>query len=229
MSDALPLVVPKIRTINLGDGHKLSKEQFSFEVQAQGISDIRSMMINLMVNDTEQQIELGNPPQITSVDNKTDRHIEDIERKATIIFGTVLAKEAMQLVVRELERAIIGLELKDTGALSNLQNWQWVFIRKGQGPLNISSGAPLGAFTQGDQLVLSPDRVPYASWANMMAKRITGTKGFMAIATAAVRRLPVFKQFSVRVVFTSAHAVAGERYPHGTPIIVIRPRIRRSN
>jgi len=185
-------------------------------------------MHDLTVDDTQQQIDIGNPPQIVQVDGRTDTRIEDIQRKSVVIFGSTLPKEAMALVVRELQRAIAGLDLRDTGALMDMNNWQWVFVQKGKGAQNISSGSPPSAFTQGDQLVLSPDFVPYASWANMEAKRITGSKGFMAIATAAVRKLPVFKQFACYAMFTSKHSVAGERYPHGTPIIVIRARIRRS-
>lgn len=228
MRPDFPLVVPKTRTIRLGDGHTLTQERFALELNEQSLADIRAYMHDLIVDDTQQQINLGNPPNISTVDGRTDKRIEDIQRQAVVIFGAALPKEAMQLVVRELQRAIISLDLKDTGALSNMQNWQWVFIRKGQGPLNISSGSPPEQFVQGDQLVLSPDNVPYASWANFRAKQINGSKGFMALATAAVRKLPVFKQFACYTLFTSKYSVAGETYPHGTPIIVIRPRIRRS-
>lgn len=227
MRSDFPLVVPKTRTIKLGD-NSLLQDRFKVEVEAQSVADIRAFVHDLTVDEVAIQIELGNPPQITQVDGRTDRRVEDVQKKTVVVFGATLAKEAMQLVVRELQRAIAGFGLKDTGVLSNMNNWQWVFIRKGQAAQNISSGAPIETFTQGDQLVLSPDRVPYASWANMLAKRMDGSKGFMAIATAAVRRLPVFKQFSVQTVFSSAHSVPGERYPHGTPLIVIRPRVRRS-
>lgn len=226
----LPLVIPKRKTVKLGEGATLDKDTFSFHVdlEKQSLADVRGWMQHLVISDTAQQMSMGNPPQVTTVDDKTDKKLKDINRKATVIFGTVLVKEAMLMIVRELQRAIARAGMIDTGTLINMQNWQWVFIRRGKSPQNISSGAELPSFTQGDMLVLSPDHVPHASWANMLAKRADGSKGFMAQATAAVRKLPVFKQFSVRAVFTSAHSVAGERYPHGTPIIVVRPRIRRS-
>jgi len=185
-------------------------------------------MHDLTVDDTQQQIDIDNPPQIIQVDGRTDKRIADIQRNAVVTFGNTLPKEAMQLVVRELQRAIAALGLIDTGELLDMNNWQWIFIQKGRGAQNISSGQPPTTFTQGDQLVLSPDFVPHASWANMEAKRISGSKGFMATATAAVRKLPVFRQFACYAMYTSRYSVAGDRYPHGTPIIVIRARIRRS-
>src|SRR5262245_16203004 len=224
MNDEFPLVIPKKRTIKLGEGATLGQERITVEMQFQGVKDVSSFVQALIITDTEQQMELGNPPQVTVVDGKTDRPITEAQKKATVIFGTVLANEAMALVERELRRAIMSLKLIDTGTLMNLSIWSWYLIQKGQGAIRAPHDLP--SFTQGDQLMLYPERVPHASWANWRAKAMSG-KGFMAQATAAVRKLPVFRQFAVYAMFTSAHSVPGDTYPHGTPIIVIRPRIRR--
>lgn len=229
MRSDFPLVIPKTRTIRLGEGGgTLTREQFGLEVQKQSIADIQAYMHDLTVDDTQQQIDIGNPPQLVTVDGRTDKRIEDIQRSAVVIFGNTLPKEAMLLVVRELQRAIAHLDLRDTGALQDMNNWQWVFVPKGKGAQNISSGNPPTQFVQGDQLILSPDFVPHASWANWEASKITGGAGFMSVATRAVRRIPVFKQFACYAMYTTKHSVAGERWRYGTPIIVIRPRIRRS-
>jgi hypothetical protein len=182
----------------------------------------------LMATDTQQQIDQGNDPQLLTVDGKTNKPLEEINRNASIIFGTALAQEAMDMIERELQRNIAADLLIDTGALINMSNWHWLFVQKGKGATIVGDPSQLPSFSRGDTLVFYPFNIPYASWANMQAKALDGRKGFMARATAAVRKLPVFKQFAVYAMFTSAHSVPGDTYPHGTPIIVVRPRIRRT-
>jgi hypothetical protein len=223
-----PLVIPSKKTIDLGGGVTTTQEILGVEMAKQGIHDIRFFMADLMQVETQVQIDLGNEPSLIMVDGKTDKLMEDIQTRAQVMFGSLLAKEAMAMVEREVQRAALSQILYDTGALTDPANWHWLFIRKGEGSRPVGDPSQLPPFSQGDQLVYYPFAVPHAGWANMMSKRMDKSKGFMARATAIVRKAPIFKQFSVRVLYTSKHAVPGNDYPHGTPIVVIRPRIRRS-
>jgi hypothetical protein len=225
-----PLVIPQNKTIDLGGGARTTQEIFGVEIAKQGIHDIRFFMADLMQVETQHQIDLGNEPSLIMVDGKTDKLMEDIQVRAQVTFGTVLAKEAMDMVAREVERAIYTALLIDTGATLNPNNWHWLFKQKGKGAVVIGAASQLPSFSQGDSLIYYPFGVPHAGWANMMAKRAKGSrkKGFMAQASAAVRKSPIFKQFAVFALYTSKYSVPGNDYPHGTPIIVIRPRIRRS-
>lgn len=223
-----PLVIPSKKTIDLGGGAILTKETLGVEVAQQGIHDIRFMMADITQVETQHQIDIGNPPSLLMVDGKTDKLVEDIQTRAQVIFGTVLAKEAMDMVAREVQRQALSQILYDTGALTDPSNWHWLFIQKGKAAVVIGDASQLPSFSQGDSLVYYPFSVPHAGWANMMSRRMDKRKGFMARASSAVRRLPVFKQFAVFALHTSKYAVPGNDYPHGTPIIVIRPRVRRS-
>jgi len=218
-----PIVIPKTRTVKLGEGATLTQQRLNVEIEKQGLSDIRFFMAGIVEDETRVQVEMGNPPSLLTVDNKTNKPIEDIQVRATVLFGVTLAIEAMQMIEREVQRAISGMLLIDTGATLNASNWHWLFVARGKGAVQISGQVP--SFNQGDLLVYYPFSVPHAGWANWMAKKEKG-KGFIAQATAAVRKSPVFKQFAVYGIFSSAHSVPGNDYPHGTPMIVVRPRIR---
>jgi|SRR5215831_8751950 len=224
-NDDFPLKIPKIRRIKLGEGNGiLEQERITVDMQVQGVADVGSFVRNIIVTDTEQQMSIGNPPQITVVDGNTDKSIEDVEKKAVVIFGVVLATEAMALVERTLGSIIQGMGLVHTGRLASLSNWQWLFKQRGK--TAVPAPVPLPSFSPGDLLIYYPFNVPHASWANWRAKAMA-QRGFMAQTTAAVRKFSVFRQFSVAAMFTSAYSVPGDTYPHGTPIIVIRSRIRR--
>jgi hypothetical protein len=223
-----PLVIPKNKTIDLGGGARTTQEIFGVEIEKQGIHDIRFFMADLMQVETQHQIDLGNEPSLIMVDGKTDKLMEDIQTRAQVTFGTVLAKEAMGMIAREVERAIYSALLIDTGATLSPANWHWLFKQKGKAATVVGDASQLPSFSQGDSLIYYPFGVPHAGWANWMAKKIHGRKGFMAQATAAARKSPIFKQFAIFSLYTSKYSVPGNDYPHGTPIIVLRPRLRRS-
>src|SRR5262245_12565582 len=101
MRSEFHLVIPKTRTIRLGEGGgTLRQQRLGVDIQQQSIADVRAYMHDITVDDTQQQIDIGNPPQIVQVDGRTDKKIADIEKKSVVIFGNTLPKEAMQLVVR---------------------------------------------------------------------------------------------------------------------------------
>ena len=237
-------VIPKSRTVTLG-GVRFAKDTFLVELQTQSVADVRSYIFTTTVQQTAQQIAIGNPPQLLTVDDRTGKPLEDVEKKSVVIFGVALPATAMRQVEIELASAISRATTARSGALAGItSSWQWLFIPKGGGPRTVTSAAPPASFASGDQLVLLPRDVPYATITNRnvvrggrlirrgwerRAAKSRQNLGFLATATAAVRSKSVFKQFSVSAVFSKNHMVAGEIMTRtsGTGMIVIRPRIRR--
>jgi hypothetical protein len=246
MAFPMPLVVPKTRT-TLGGKGGTSVSRFTLvrELQAQSNADLHSMLVGITREDTAQQIRLGNPPHIVTVDNMTNKPLEQVERKVVVLFGSALAKAAMGMVERELRQAIGRSTYTRSGRLSNLSNWQWRYVKNGGVTTVVTSANPPASLSQGDFLVLTPVNVRYASAANKrVAKsgrlnsvvtkfsrkfppKSTQNMGFLAATTNALRRRSEFALLSVSVVHTQKFAVAGEVRKYGTGVIVIRPRFKQ--
>jgi hypothetical protein len=236
----MPLVVPKSRRVNLA-GQVGTRETLGAEIRAQSKADLHSMLVGIAREDTEQQERMGNPPQLVEVDNRTNKPLDQADRKVVVLFGTLLARAAMRMVETELRNAITRSTVARSGRLSSASSWQWRYIPAGGVARVVSSSSPPQTFSRGDKLVLVPVDVPYATAVNRAVAnsgrlkhttRRKGTKssqsiGFLAAATRAVRRRSEFKQFAVMAEFTKTHAVAGEVYSHGTGVITIRPRFRQ--
>ena len=172
MAYPMPLVVPKTRTTLGGKGGTtVSRFTLAREINLQSMADLRSMLVGITREDTAQQITLGNPPHIVSVDNMTNKPVEQAERKVVVLFGSALAKAAMQMVETELRQAIFSSTYARTFKLSNLSNWQWRYVKKGGTTTVVTSANPPASLAQGDFLVLTPVNVPYASAANKRVAR----------------------------------------------------------
>jgi len=251
MAFAMPLVVPKSRSVNLA-GQVGTRETLGAEIRAQSKADLHNMLVGIAREDTEQQERMGNPPQLVEVDNRTNKPLDQASRKVVVLFGTLLARAAMRMVETELRNAITRSTVARSGRLSSASSWQWRYIPAGGVARVVSSSSPPQTFSRGDKLVLVPVDVPYATAVNRAVANSGGLKktatrtrqdiksaerlgrshvasrlGFLAAATRAVRRRSEFKQFAVMVEFTKTHAVAGEVYSHGTGVITIRPRFRQ--
>ena len=245
MAFAMPLAVPKTRTVNLG-GVVGSRETFGEVIRVQSKADLHSMLVGIATEDTRQQEQLNNPPQIVEVDNRTNKPLDQADRKIVILFGVQLARAAMRMVETELRQAINRSTVSRSGRLGNIgANWEWRYIPKGGSPRIVTAANPPPAFGRGDRLVLVPVNVPYASAVNravansgrMNSHVNKGRKGalpksaqnlgFLAATTRVVRRRSEFKQFTISAEHTTTHAVAGEGRKWGTGVIVIRARYRQ--
>jgi hypothetical protein len=241
----MPLVILPRKSTTLG-GERVARDRFVVEVQHQSLADVRSMLRGITREQTAQQIALGNPPQILEVDNRTGKRLDDAQRKTVVLFGTFLAAAAMREVEIELAGAIARATTAHSGRLGNVTaSWQWLFIAKGRAPRLVSAGTPPKSFASGDQLVLIPHAVPYATLTNRnvarggrlnatarkgsKTARAKQNRGFLFTAAEGARRRATFAQFSVRVVFSKSHMVPGEIMTRtsGSGMIVIRPRFRR--
>ena len=246
MAIAFPTIIPRTRTVNLGDGTRLTRETFLYELNGQSLSDIRAWIRDITETTTAQQIALGNPPQLLEVDNRTGKSLDTVEKKAVVTYGTALPELAMRLVEAELRAAILASTRVYSGRLSDVAaSWQWRYIPKGGAARVVTSGTRLASFSPGDMLVLVPAQVPYATRVNRnvaqsgrlnrapkkgkVQRKALQNRGFLAVATAAVRRRTELKQFRVFADFTKTHMVPGETMSErqGTGVIVIRPRVRR--
>lgn len=238
------LVIPRSRTITLG-GERFTRDKFLVELQTQSLADVRAYVRAITTAAIEQQTALGNPPQIMTVDDSTNKSLAAVEKRTTTLFGVTLATTAMRAVEIELASAIAQSTTSHSGRLASITStWQWLFIPKGGAPRVVSSGTPPTSFNVGDQLVLMPREVPYATITNRnvvhggklfkTSKKIRKSgrnqhHGFLAAATAAVRSKAAFKLFSVSAVFSRRHMVPGELMTRtsGTGMIVIRAHINR--
>lgn len=235
MAFAMPLVIPQKRTTT-ATGARVS---LLAEINAQSLADLHSMIVGITGEEAANQERLGNPPQLIEVDNRTNKPLDQAKGKVVVLFGVALAAAAMRMVETELRAAITRTTVTRSGRLANVGgNWQWRFIPRGSAARIVSSASPPPTFGRGDMLVLSPATVPYATAVNRAVANAARIKtratkkyssqsiGFLAAAARAVRRKSEFKQFSVVVEFTKAHAVPGEVYSHGSGVITIRPRLR---
>lgn len=245
-----PTVIAKSRTVTLG-GERFGRELLTVEMNTQSIADIRAYIRSTVIEQTTQQIALGNPPQAMEVDGQASKPLDDVNKKVVVLFGTVLAASAMRELELELANAIAQATTPHTGRLGNVAaSWAWLFIPKGGAARQVSAANPPAAFAFGDRLVLVPKNVSYASMVNAtvagggrlnalnkVSKRgkrwlahamARQNRGFLYWAAERTRRRAAFKQFSVSVVFSTAHMVEGElRTRSGTGMIVIRARNTR--
>jgi hypothetical protein len=242
----LPTVIPRTRTTTLG-GQAAGSERFLVEMQTQSLADVRQMVKDITAQVTAEQMSLGNPPTLLQVDGTTGKPLEQVDKRTSVLYGTVLAGAAMREVEMDLRAAILQSTEVHSGRLADITgSWEWLYIPKGGAPRAVAAGTDLPAFAMGDQLVLVPRQVPYATITNRNVARggslnnmnrahrgnvakSRQNRGFLFWAAQSVRRRSAFKFFRVHVVFTKAHMVPNEVMTRssGTGMIVITPRLRR--
>jgi hypothetical protein len=246
MAYPMPLVVPKRSSAVLGAG--VQRVPLTLEINAQSRADIHSMLVGITREDTSEQIRLGNPPQVVEVDGNTGKALEQVEKRSVVLFGTTLAKAAMLVVETVLRQAIMRTTTSRTGRLQNVgSTWEWLYVQRNGAAQKVTSASPPTTFQQGDQLVLRPVAVPYASAVNravanagrsndFVKSKIRGKKvmlaksaqnlGFLGATTWVLKRRAEFTNFKIVAVHTTDFPVPGEGRKHGTGIIVITPRKR---
>lgn len=249
-----PLVVPKTRFRTLGGDKFASVTQqvgvevgLGFDIVKQGTADIQWMLRSISARDTGEQIRLGNPPQVVTVDDRPARAFDDAQRRVDVLFGTKLAQVAMRMIEQELRRNIERTTNKVTGRLANVGSyWRWRLITPGKGSQVVTASTELPAFTRGTVLVLEPIGVPYATRVNSLVtgsgalrsrrQRGGGIRkgqfgppkpkqpiGYLRATAEALRSRSQFRNFSVSVVFSRQHAVPGElSRKQGTGAIVVQ-------
>jgi len=240
-----PTVIAPTRTTTLG-GQQFGREALTVEIEKQSLADVRRLIRNTTAEQSAIQIRLGNPPSVVEVDGRTNKGVDDVQRKTVVLYGTLLAQVAMRLVEMELAQAIDASTTAHSGRLrATIGTWQWLFVPKGGAARPVTSGARLPSFAAGDMLVLMPRAVPYATLTNRNVARsgklsVKSSRkgkappkslqnlGFLATAVRALRRKAIFTQFRVVAGFTKAHMMAGELMTRtsGTGYIKITPRRR---
>jgi hypothetical protein len=130
--------------------------KLGFDFKTQTAADITGWVRGIFMGETEQQVRMGNPPTITTVDNSTGKSPLQAKAKVVAIFGTTLPMAAMRLVENELAAAIRRSTSTLTGALSNVGgNWQWLHLTA-DGKVQPVQGGRLVTFGPGDALILRP-------------------------------------------------------------------------
>jgi len=226
----------------------LNRQTFKEDVTGLGLSDIRQMLLEIVGTDTKQQERLGNQANLVYTDGFINKPASDVKKKVEVVFGSQLARTAMDVVEQVLKAAILKTTDSKTGKLANIKSsWEWIFIRKGR-PYNFVLDDNI-TFIAGDKLILKPRDVPYATLVNMMVskggrslsirgrktkKNLTGYRkstsnmGFIGATTAIVRRMPMFRNFNVVTAFTQNYRIPGElARVQGSACIVIAPKSRR--
>jgi hypothetical protein len=235
-----PLVVAKHRTTTIG-GQTFGRETLTFDVQAQGLSDLRWMLRTIAANDTADQIALQNPPAAVVVDNKPARTFDDAQRRIVVLFGTRFAAAAMRIIETTLQQNIQRTTFARTGRLQDVSGaWRWRLITPGKGSRIVSSSTDLPTFSRGTVLVLEPYGVPHATRVNSLVRGSGSLRtrrgqqgkpkqpvGFLRATVEAVRRRQEFRQFAITVAFSKVHAIPGELSRlQGTGSIVIQLKRR---
>ena len=231
------IAVARRRVFNVSSGGSAVTESLRIDVTNVSKSDIQSMMISIVAEETANQSKMGNPPSITEVDGSKSKPVSQVYKKVTVLFGVQLARSALKQVERLLSENISATTSAKTGALSDMSNWEWRHIRNGRTiPLAESIN-----FGPRDFLVLRP-KLGYASAVNKRvaygsnsltynpanAKRVAKRNqklGYMAATARQARQVSELVPFSVSVVMTTAFKVPGElRKIGGTAYLIIAPR-----
>lgn len=226
----------------------LNRQTFKEDVTGLGLADIKSMIMGIAGTDTAQQERLGNPAMMVYADGYVNKKVSDARKKVEVIFGSQLARVAMQTVESTLKASILKSTEAHTGNLSNIRGkWEWVYLKNGR-PVAIPPGGDI-TFSNGDKLVLKPRDVAYSTIVNMKVsngskslsirsrkskknptgyRKSTSNMGFIGATTAILKRMPVFRNFNVVTSFTQNYRVPGEMARvQGSACIVIAPKSRR--
>jgi hypothetical protein len=234
--------------VDLGGGVRSgTRDTFAADVSDMARDDIQTMMRQIALQETAHQIEIGNPPTYSLIDGKRGGNVLNAQRNIQVFFGLMMSrlvmtagKDALLSAIRQTTRVV-------TGTLSSPSNWVWYLVR-GNGDGGGVVRAPTGDFSmrQTDLLVLAPQApLNYAWFVNHRIKvdfaqaRIQRGKrkgqiakrhqnlGFMGLAAASLRRSSLNKDFTIYTGFSQRFRVSGDSTRFGSPVLVIRPKLRR--
>ena len=86
-----PLVIEKEKTTKLGVNQRFN---LRIDFDKQTIADVRAMMVGIVVQETNDQISIGNPPQRILVDSREGKPINTVRRKIEVYYGVKMAQAA---------------------------------------------------------------------------------------------------------------------------------------
>lgn len=206
--------------------------RLAIDIDNQSLSDIHTLIANIVVDETDKQIRINNPPTRFEVNRREGRPDGKPIRNVQVLYGTELASRLMSVVEIELAKHIRLMTTKNHPL--RVARWQWFYLpfkgrKKAVEPHTIKS------FGFMDQLVLVP-QTHLAGMADFEAanygqarwkgdkRRATakGNKqGFVGRTAQRLKRKNIFANFSLYGTFTQKYAYSGERYKHGSPILII--------
>lgn len=233
--DLFEEVVPKKRVVDLGlYAQKGTSQTFSLagDIELQTKEDVRSMIQQVTISAINDQIAIGNEPTQVLVDGSEAKNLSDVKRRTDTYFGDTVD----QLLVVNLERTLRKMILKNTtprtGNLSDMRNWQWVYLpvnRFGakQPGIEIDNPRKMKRWQYGDRLLFRPgpnivnprDGKGYTGVVNSRVaqrgqdttpkrgknKGVTRTAnhGFMRQTVTAMKRRAQFKGLTIYATFTT--------------------------
>jgi hypothetical protein len=238
-----PLVIAQRKTTNIRIlGEPLSKrDTLVVDMNKQSLADIQWMLKAITIDDTAAEIRKGNEPTRLVVDAKETTYLAFAQRKVEVTFGNFLDQLLIRLIQRQLMSAIrsYAVSPKDA-ALGTMANWGWAYAAKrgeAASPVNVTAvtSLPVGSY-----LILKPTS-NQVGLANMFAARKdagkapdqwwdkgrSGGRGFMSKSLDTLKRSRLMKNYTIHVVFTKRFQTPGEKYSHGTPVVVLRARRNR--
>lgn len=127
------LVVPKVTKTTLGGKRNaITKQKFSLsvDIKKQTVSDIRTLLQNIIISETEQQQKIGNQPNILRTDGK-QVNINQVKKRIQVWYGSFLAKATMSEIEHEVQRV-----------LDILNKERFIAVPFGDGPW--TRGSPAG-------------------------------------------------------------------------------------
>jgi len=230
-------VTQKSRTIDIG-GSSFQRDVLTKSVQGWTREQVHAALRQTAIDITGDQAKLGNVASSIMVDNSTFKSVDKAERKVVVLFGARLAKAVVLAVQRALITTIEASTDRKTGALANLNNWEWILVpEKGQtrhvDPFSIDS------MSINDRLILRPSGVMkstkkgMANYATAVNQNVAGGrrsfnlkvrkkgsgkkmrantgKGFFGATAELLRRDSSIRQsFSVYAAFTQRFTAANE-------------------
>ena len=233
--DLFEEVVPKKRVVDLGLYAQTGTSQtFSLadDIALQTKEDVRSLIQLVTVDAINAEIRKGNEPSQFLVDGSEARKLSDVRTRTDTFFGDTVD----QLLVTNLERTLRKMILKNTkpqtGNLSDMRLWQWVYLpvdRFGakQPGIEIKNPRKMQRWQYGDRLLIRPgpdlvnprDGKGYAGIVNSYVaqrgqtytpkrgknKGVSSTRnhGFMRQTVAAMKRRAQFKGLTIYASFTT--------------------------
>ena len=224
------LPIAKDQTYQAKDGRVAQK--LAYDVTGYTMNEIRKFLVAITSEQMAEQISIDNPPAFADVDGVRGKGIAYAERKVVVSFGMRLKMQALIDLKAALKTAIERSTAVRTGTLSDMNNWDYRYVRNGHVqalPLTGASGIPMGPQ---DFIVLVPKSVrnkkgqAYATAANMRVagsgklsfkrsarsrpKRGDQSIGYLALTARSAKASAAFGGFNVTANFTTAYHVAGE-------------------
>lgn len=231
-------VVSKTSTNVLGRTHRFD---LAADINKQSLDDIQQIMREITDYEVKEQRKLGNPYQRYFVDNKENAPLENAKKRTEVLFTPSLPRQAMVDVSKYLLEGYRKAAGVRTGALQDIDFWEWVLVRKNRPDKLILQPTDIDDFRTGDYLVLRP-KLAYATVVNNVIahagtnlsiknRRGTLTMGPMGYAAQKVKHSGKYANFTIYAARDpSYHAplinVPGrskkEQSEQGTGFIVIR-------